>query len=73
MQELEDLFHEVYAELAFYGNTISLVVVTRFDGNGNSRVFFRIKDKHTQTDYEKYDAAAVAYNFRVSKILRQAE
>ena len=71
MDELGDLFHEIYTEIAFYGNYISLLVVTRFDGNGNSRVFFRIKSRDTNIDYEKYDAAAVAYNFKVKKLSRQ--
>lgn len=34
----------------------------RFDGNGNSVVRFIVQHNGKDTPYEKYDAAATAYN-----------
>lgn len=44
------------------GSNKSLTVNVRFDGFGNAIVRFTVTDHGTETEYEKFDEAATAYN-----------
>ena len=43
---------------------VSMFVVSRYDGNGNSRIYFAIRFKNNETTYEKFDSAAEAFNMQ---------
>jgi hypothetical protein len=67
VQKIGDEFHEVDHELAFYiggGVDLSLIVRTRFNGNGNASVEYIVKDHRKETSYLEYDAAVWSYNYR---------
>jgi hypothetical protein len=44
------------------GKRKDLDITVRFDGNGNAVVRFLVSDHGKKTEYEKFDAAADAYN-----------
>jgi hypothetical protein len=70
---LGDKWHEVRSNIAFHvgkGVHLDLDVVTRFDGNGNSVVRFVVTNKGKETLYEKYDAAATAYEIANGKVTK---
>lgn len=43
-------------------------VVTRYDGYGNSRVYFEVVKDGKETTYEKFNAAAEAWNMYLDKL-----
>jgi hypothetical protein len=63
--ELANGWHVVHHSIASSsgkGSDKDLIVSTRFDGYGNAVVRFTVKDHCKETEYEKFDAAAAAYN-----------
>lgn len=51
------------ARMLWYSDTgVKMYIDTHFDGYGNAIVRFVIQHEGTESSYEKYDAAAGAYN-----------
>jgi hypothetical protein len=65
IEKLGNKWHTVSYSLASStgkGTDKDLKVTTRFDGYGNAIVRFVVIDNGKETTYEKFDAAADAYN-----------
>lgn len=54
-------FYNLYSLVASQDNDC-FHVVTRYDGHGNSRVYFLLRINGKDTEYEKFNAAAGAWN-----------